>query len=163
VAWFRQNAIRRRHDGRYEVRLDQDVRRMLASVAEQMGELISEEPDDPALERLAPPAYPDDPFRDAEYQVLSGDKLRDGRASSYRMLASTAERSVLTEDELSTWMRAVNDVRLVLGTRLDVSEEDPPLNLIGADFDDPEVQARWLYETLGQIQYEIVTALSKAL
>ena len=30
----------------------------------------------------------------------------------------------LTEDELLAWLRSLNDVRLVLGTILDVSEED---------------------------------------
>jgi hypothetical protein len=31
---------------------------------------------------------------------------------------------VLDEEQLGTWMRTVNELRLVLGTRLDVTEDD---------------------------------------
>ncbi len=162
MRWFRSRAVTRRRDGRFDLRLSEDVRELLRSLAAQMTDLLDSEPDDPSLRRLFPTAYPDDPFRDAEYQVMSGDRLRDGRRTSYEVLAATADQQDVSEDDLNALMRAVNDVRLVVGTRLDVSEEDEMLGL-DADPDDPETQLRWLYEVLSFLEVEIVDALADAL
>lgn len=162
MAWFRKRAIQRLPDGKFAIRLADEVRELLAQLVGQMAELLTEQPDDPSLHRLFPTAYVDDPFRDAEYQVVVGDQLRESRHHSYELVAQTARRDVIDEAELSAWMRALNDLRLVLGTRLDVSEDDDMVGL-DADFEDPEIQARWLYETLGQLQFEVVDALSDGL
>ena len=58
----------------------------------------------------------------------------------------TIDGQVIDREELDAWMRAVNGVRLALGTRLDVSEEMGPV-----DLDDPNAHD-WLV-------YEILTAL----
>ena len=55
------------------------------------------------------------------------------------------------------WMRALNEVRLVLGTRLDVSEEGDERPL---DDTDPTWEAFAVYDYLTHLQAEIVEALS---
>ena len=64
----------------------------------------------------------------------------------------------LTEEQLSAWLGAVNDLRLVLGTRLDVSEE--PLDI---EADDPDAPAYAVYEYLGFLLSEVVDALTEGL
>ena len=46
-----------------------------------------------------------------------------GREKSLDLLAETADRELLTSDEADAWLRALNDARLVLGTRLDITED----------------------------------------
>ncbi len=159
---FRSRAVKRRRDGRYELHFSDELRELLRSLAGQMTELIEDEPEDPSLRRLFPTAYTDDPFRDAEYQVMSGDRLRDGRKASYEMLERVIGHQVVTDDELGALLRALNDVRLVVGTRLDVSEDDEPFGS-EADPDDPADQLRWLYDVLTLVQSEVVDALSRSL
>ena len=48
---------------------------------------------------------------------------RDGKLAAMATLERTAEARDLSEDELLSWMGAVNDFRLVLGTRIDITEE----------------------------------------
>ena len=61
----------------------------------------------------------------------------------------------LTEDQLNAWMGAVNDLRLVLGTRLDVTEDMDAVQL-----DDPRAPAFAVYQYLTHLLSEIVNALS---
>src|SRR5947209_5095809 len=79
--------------------------------------------DDPSLRRLFPTAYPDDAERDREYRQLVGDELVERRRAALDTLLATVDASSVSEDDLAAWMGAINDLRLVLGTRLDVSEE----------------------------------------
>ena len=79
--------------------------------------------DDPVLQRLFPVAYPDDEDRETEYRLLVRDELRSSHEAALTALEESADAERLDEEQLLAWMRAVNEVRLVLGTRLDVTEE----------------------------------------
>ena len=58
-----------------------------------------------------------------------------------------------------TWLGALESLRLVLGTQLDVTEESyGPL-----DLDDPEAARLALYHWLSWLQEEVVQALSASL
>ena len=72
------------------------------------------------------------------------------------MVLSTITRDRLSEDELFAWMGAVNDLRLVLGTRLDVSEETD----LAVDPSDPDAAAYGLYAYLGWLLELLVEAVS---
>lgn len=77
------------------------------------------------LERLFPPAYPDDPERDAEYQRLMRDELIASRVAAIETVDGfLADGRRLDETELTALMQSVNAVRLVLGTMLGVTEDD---------------------------------------
>ncbi len=126
---------------------------MLATLAPGLGELLGS--DDPALRRLAPPAYVEDPRADADYQELMAEDLLAAHRGHLEVLAETAEATSLDDEQLLAWMRAVNALRLVLGTRLDVSED--PLDV---DADDPDAPAWALYGYLGWLLEHLIAAQS---
>jgi hypothetical protein len=149
--------VRRTRDGDFELRLPADERALLANVVPQLRQLLDGDLADPSLRRLFPTAYADDPERDREYHALVRDELADRRKASIETVLATVEATRLDEQQLSAWMTAVNDLRLVLGTRLDVSEDSDP----EPDPDDPDAALVVLYGYLGYLLDAIVTALSE--
>ena len=150
--------IKRTRSGFYQVRLTAEERRILQSLPGQLRALLDDPDGDPSVARLFPPAYADDAVRDAEYQVLMGDELLDRRRAQIDLLEATVDREELSEDELATWMRCLNDVRLVLGTQLDVSED-----MTSIDSEDPRAPAFALYGYLSWLLEQIVDAMSGGL
>ena len=63
---------------------------------------------------------------------------------------------MLDAETAGAWMRALNALRLVLGTRLDVTEDDDR----GIDPDDPDAPAWALYYFLSGLVDELVDALA---
>ena len=51
------------------------------------------------------------------------DQLVAGRAKRSTSCAPRSTEKILTAEELAAWLRGLNELRLVLGTRLDVTEE----------------------------------------
>lgn len=96
------------------------LRDTVIDLAQQLDDEL--ETDNPGLQRLFPTAYADDPEKDAGYQVLARGELIDGRRTSLTTVIETAEADELDGETLDAWMRVVNDLRLVLGTNLNVSE-----------------------------------------
>ena len=143
--------------GGYRVRLEREERELLRSLAEQLEEVVAS--DDPAAARLSPPAYEDD-NANAEYRRLVGDGLIAGRVATARTLARTSGADRLTDNEANAWCGAVNDLRLVLGERLGVTED---LYDDGIDPSDPRAPDLALYAWLTWLQGELVEALSSRL
>ena len=148
-------AVRRNRKGHFEIRLPDSERVLLRSLAPQMRELLGS--DDPVLQRLYPVAYPDDEDRETEYRLLVRDELRSSHEAALTALEESADAERLDEEQLLAWMRAVNEVRLVLGTRLDVTEEGDERP---TDADDPRTTAFAVYDYLTWLQGTIVEALS---
>ncbi|MBA3363614.1 MAG: DUF2017 family protein, partial [Actinobacteria bacterium] len=115
----------RRKGGRFTVRLGTGERELLSELCRQSRELLDEEDpsSDPSIARLFPAAYKDDPLRSLEFETNLGDSPRAGKLAAIDTLERTVDSSELTEEELLTWMGAVNDFRLLLGTRIDIKEE----------------------------------------
>ena len=149
---FRPNS-----DGSFTVDLPDDYRQLLASLAEQIDEVVTE--DTPFTKRLFPTAYPDDAERDAGYQIFARDQLINERKSAADTVLATAHNETLTEDELSQWMAVINDARLIIGTYLDVSEDDED----EVSIDDPDFDRRLIYEELGLLLHNIVVVLTQTL
>src|SRR5262249_7144915 len=116
--------FRRRRD-RFVVSLRPEDRSMLAELARQSRELLeSEDPSsDPAVARLFPAAYRDDPLMSLDFEQTMGEAPKNGKVEALTTLERTAEAKELSEEELLLWMGAVNDMRLVLGTRIEITEE----------------------------------------
>jgi hypothetical protein len=116
------HGIRRRGDG-YRVGLHEGERDLLRQLCAELVGLLGAEGDDPALARLFPRPYRDDEAA-AEFERLVRPELEEGKLAALRATAETAGASLLDEETAQTWLRALNDLRLVLGTRLDVREDD---------------------------------------
>lgn len=152
--------IRRNRQGRFEVRLDPPERDLLRSLAPQMRDVIDDRNSgDPAVARLFPPAYREerDAELESEFRLLAGDELRSSHLAALATLEESADAERLDEEQILAWMRAVNDVRLVLGTRLGVTEEgdERPTDVSG-----PRAAAFAVYDFLTWLQGEIIDALS---
>ena len=147
--------IKRRRRGDFELNLTPEERSALRSLPSQLRTLLEEDDEDPSLRRLFPVAYPDDPLREEEYRSLVRRGLSDGRLRSLETMERTLDATRLDEEQLLAWLGAMNDLRLVLGTRLDVTEdmEDVP-------DDDPRAPAFALYYFLGWLEEQAVEALS---
>jgi Domain of unknown function (DUF2017) len=150
--------IRRRRDGRYAVKLDPGVRAVLSTMAEQLSPTLS--PHDPTTRRLFPPAYTadDDQGAEREYRALVDGALINHHQQAFARVAETANGDIIDESDLNAWLSAIGAMRLVLGTRLDVSEDMSP-----PEPDDPTAPEYALYELLGQLQYLIVDVLASDL
>jgi hypothetical protein len=148
--------VKRTRKGDFEVRLPADERELLRSVAPQLRQMLDGDLADPTLRRLFPTAYAQDAERDREYHALVRDDLADRRRAAVDTLVATLDETRLSEEQLLAWMGSINDLRLVLGTRLDVSEETD----LAADPSDPEAPLLALYAYLGFLLEAIVAALA---
>jgi Domain of unknown function (DUF2017) len=152
---FDRDRVKRRGKGRYQVKLRPNERVLVADLVGQLREQLVASTDDPSVRRLFPPAYPDDPERDAGYQVLTRDELLEHRLAALDTVEATLDGSELDDAGMTAWMSTLNSLRLVLGTRLDVDEELPPL-----DAADPLAPAYAVYEYLGWLLSQVVDSLS---
>jgi uncharacterized protein DUF2017 len=146
----------RARDGGIELTLSRDERTLLAGLAAELRAQLDGDNSDPSLRRLFPPAYEDETQEHA-YRELAGDSLLDGRRAALELVAETVDRDRLTAEEADAWLRALNDLRLVLGTRLDVQEDTFASDLRP---DDPNAPALAVYAYLSWIQEQLVAALS---
>lgn len=83
-------------------------------------------PRDPALARLLPDAYRDDPEAASEYRRLTETSMVERKIVSARgLVESLGEGDVrLDRDGAQLWLRAINDLRLIIASRLGIVEDD---------------------------------------
>lgn len=141
--------------GEIELRLSRDERTLLASLAAELRAELDGDTRDPSLRRLFPPAYDDDADEQA-YRELAGDSLLDGRRAALELMGETVDGDRLSAEEADAWLRALNDLRLVLGTRLDVQEDTFASDLRP---DDPNAPALAVYGWLSWQQEQLVAVL----
>jgi hypothetical protein len=112
----------------YVLRIAPQERALVIRLLGELSELLNSPAEQPATARLFPVVHPDDAEREAEYQRLMRDELVTSRLagieSVIKVLEGSAKKVTLSEEQLTSFMQAVNGVRLVLGTILDVSEDD---------------------------------------
>jgi hypothetical protein len=150
--------MERAPDGGVELRLSREERTLLVGLAAELRSLLEGRIGDPSLRRLFPPAYEDEQDEDA-YRALMGAELLDGRREALELLARTAEQERLSAEEADAWLRALNDLRLVLGTRLDV-QENTVLDELRPN--DERAAGLAIYGYLSWLQEQLVAALSPA-
>ena len=148
----RHPPVWRAKDGTYHVELGVEDRAVLRELPMQLRQAVAANPNDNAFRRLFPPAYANDATAEAEYRRLVGEELDESKAAALETLARTADADELSAEELDAWLRALNYVRLWLGTVLDVSE-DPRA-------DEPMDPPHILYHVLTWVQSLVIDALS---
>ena len=120
-------------------------------------------PTDPVLARLLPDGYTDDPEAAAEFRRYTEYDLRMGKMSAAAIVLDTLESGGavrLDAAQAHEWMRVLNDLRLAIGTRLDVDEDYEAVADTLPD-DDPLRSLYAVYEWLTWMQDSLVSALSK--
>jgi hypothetical protein len=138
---------------------------LLRALPEQLRDVFAGDEEDPARARLFPRAYldPTAEAEEAEWQELVHPSLLQERLDAVALITATLDRAVLTDDwwqidltpdEVQAWLGVVNDTRLVLGTRLGVTEDEHVL-----DPADPEAGAYALYQWLTWVQGDLVEEL----
>ena len=131
----------------YVVHLGKDERALLVRLCEELREVVTGPADPASVQRLFPVVHPDEPGMEAEYQRLMRDELIASRLGAIEVvvevLGGGGRRLTLDEAQLHALVQSVNGVRLVLGTVLEVSDDDE---------DRPEL--------VGQPEYELYAYLS---
>jgi hypothetical protein len=147
--------VRPKRGGGYRLRLDDGERRLVRDLCRELQQRI--ERDDVSVARLFPQAYRDDPKASAEYDELVREGLVDGRLTAIRRVEETMLAEELDEEDAAAWCGALNDVRLVLGERLGVTEETDVERLATRD------QSYAIYVWLTWLQANFVEALASRL
>jgi hypothetical protein len=144
----------RRISAGYEVSLAPPEREALRELClDLVAELTGGAPADAGLERLFPPASRDDEEAAAEFERIARPALEEGKLAALRATAASADETLLDEDAAQTWLRSLNDLRLVLGVRLDVQEDDSLFRLREPGYR--------MYAWLTWLQSELLEALRR--
>ena len=151
-----RHRFRRDRQGRFRVGLEGPEQQLLAMLPRQVQELL--EQDDPSTARVFPVAYTDDAKAEADYREMMGTQLLHQHQRSLDTLAATAAAATIDEGEIHEWLDALEVLRLVLGTQLDVSEDGAVV-----EDGDPRAAQFTVYHYLSMLQGEIVDALAAAL
>jgi hypothetical protein len=149
--------IKRRRDGRFALRLSVPERGLLRMLPREAQGLLDDR-SDPVLRRVFPVAYPGDADAENSYQDLVGGELVRKHHDELDVLASTADASEIDSSQLGQWLGAIEVLRLMLGTSLDVGEE-----LEEVPDDDPRSSQVSVYRYLSWLQGEVIDALATAL
>jgi hypothetical protein len=164
--------------GKITLKLDDAEHGVLSQLFEQMVELLDEpenesgaDPlaqllnmggstqisEDPALARLFPDGYSDDEHASADFRRFTEQDLRAQKASALATVRGTLAnwngKASITDQQAQDWLKALNDLRLVLGTRLEITDE------VETDFeaDEPGIH---LYNYLTYLQGTLIDSLT---
>lgn len=133
---------------------------LLRTLASQVGELIAQRApgtSDPAIARLLPSAYPQDPEADAEFRRFTEGDLASRKVENAGIVVSSLEGGTVRLDQAqaAAWLRTLTDIRLTLAARLGIEADDEP-----GDESTPEaLMMRDVYDWLGYLQESLVLAV----
>jgi hypothetical protein len=154
----------RRKGGELVARLEPTEARILALLLDQLEQLLTADAEDvagdPVLERLLPAGHRSDPELAADYRELTESSLRAGKADDLATvragLPPDGGTVRLDLEQATAWLRTSNDLRLALGTRLDVQEDTEPPEDLASE----EGQQLAVYYWLTGLQGSLVDALA---
>jgi hypothetical protein len=147
-----------------------DEVRVLRKVAGEVVALLTDGMDhgDPVVSRLFPDIYPDRPEESQEFRLYTEGDLMTGKIDQagaiLAALPDEGEGEVRLDGEAAeAWLRAINDARLAMGTRLDINAEtDLSEELDRALLVDPSSSRVFqlsVYAYLGYLQESLLNAL----
>jgi hypothetical protein len=159
-------SFKRVGNDRVRVRLAHDELAVLRGLPDQLRTVLGEGEDEPVNQRLFPPAYLDvaDIEQDTEYHRLMHDDLVKEKLANLDLVTGTLARGSssvrrwtveLSDEEATAWLGVLNDLRLALGVRLDITED------FDGDIDDsdPNAPAFRLLSYLGWLEEQLLDAL----
>jgi hypothetical protein len=119
-------------------------------------------PDDPALARLLPDAVTGDPEASAQFRRFTERDLRAGKVRNAEAVLAALESGPasldLTGDALAAWLGFLNDTRLTIGTRLEITEEAHE-ELASLPDDDPRAGLYQVYDWLTFVQEALLQSV----
>ncbi|MEU3373795.1 DUF2017 domain-containing protein [Streptomyces sp. NPDC006660] len=134
----------------------------------------SEPPTDPALARLFPEAYASGESEElraksAEFRRFTENDLRARKRADALAVVRGLDELIprgdggavlkLTADDARHWLGALNDLRLTIATRLDITDEDESGALYRLPDDDPRKPMVMAYLWLGVLQETLIDTL----
>ncbi|MGY1814588.1 DUF2017 family protein [Blastococcus sp. SYSU D00820] len=155
--------FRRRGDD-LVARLDPAEAQVVGLLLDQLEQLLTAEEDDaegdPVLARLFPQGHRGDPRLAADYRELTRSSLASGKTADLALVRATLPSEGgavrLDPEQAAAWLRTTNDLRLALGTRLDIgADTEPPAELVSE-----EDQQLAVYYWLTAVQGSLVDALA---
>ncbi|MEP6479346.1 MAG: DUF2017 domain-containing protein, partial [Rhodoglobus sp.] len=153
--------FRRKKDGTIVAKLGGEERELLASLAGQVSDLLSEPVEgDPAITRLLPNAYPHDDEAAAEFRRFTESELVDRKLHNAATVVASLEGWPVVELDPPTalaWLRALTDIRIALAARLGIvlDEDDGDVST------DEGAMMRDVYDWLGYLQGALVEAVDR--
>jgi len=160
--------FRAARSGELVARLEAAEAGILGLLLDQLEQLLTADlddvGDDPVLGRLFPDGHRSDPEMAADYRELTESSLRSAKADDLAMVRASlpAEGGEvrLDADQAGAWLRTSNDLRLALGTRLDISEETEPPDEVAGEEDQQLAVYYWLTAVQGSLVDALVAARS---
>jgi hypothetical protein len=149
-------------EGSVTIRFSEDEAELLRRLLAEMESLLESRSDrDPVVGRLFPRAY-EKRKEEESYRSLVGDELVSTKKANLRTAGDMlgregAAEAALSEDQAEAWLALLTDLRLAIGTRLDVTEEKMSEDI---DQDDPEAAALSVLHWLGWVQGTILEAIT---
>ncbi|MEV4535812.1 DUF2017 domain-containing protein [Asanoa sp. NPDC049518] len=149
-----------------------DEVRVLRKVATEVVGLLTDGFDhgDPVVDRLFPDVYPTNADDSAEFRRFTEGDLKTGKIDQAGAILAALPSSSggevrLDEEAAEAWLRALNDARLAMGVRLDISADtDLGEELDDAVLSDPSSSRVFqlsVYAYLGYLQESLLTALTE--
>ncbi len=127
-------------------------------------------PDDPAVLRLFPDGYLDDPEAAGDFRRFTQGGLRQQKSERLRTTLEVLERVPvdddkvhavdLTSDETTAFLVTLNDLRLVLGVRLGIVADDQDVSDEWSE-DDPRRATYGAYQWLTWLQASLLDAMPR--
>jgi hypothetical protein len=148
--------------GELVARLDAAECGVLGLLLDQLEQLLDADDvgDDPVMRRLLPDGHRSDADIAAEYREMTESALRGGKADDLATVRATLPTDGgevrLDPEQAAAWLRTSNDLRLALGTRLEITDDtEPPDDVTGE-----EGQQLAVYYWLTAVQGSLVDALA---
>lgn len=148
--------------GTVRIRLEPIEADLLRALLDDLAEVVaadSFEEGDPVRERLFPAGYRDDTEASDDFRDLTESSLRAERVARARACAEDIDGAgviAMDAEAADRWIRAINDLRLALGTRLQITDENHPDEI---DDTHPQAQEWTVYYWLTGLQDGIVRSL----
>jgi hypothetical protein len=115
---------------------------------------------DAVRRRLNPDSRPDDPAASERFRDMVRGDLDDARRRNLSVVEATLDARTIDDAQADAWLHVLNDLRLVLGTRLGVTQDDEHDDL---DPEAPDGPAKVVYAYAGWLEWQFVDVLAAAL
>jgi Domain of unknown function (DUF2017) len=138
----------------------------IAAMISSLGAGSTEPPEDDVLHRLFPSAYAEDEEAAGEFRRFTEGGLRDGKVGNAEvMLDSLGDPAFsdrvtveLNAEEQQAWLKTLTDLRLALGTRLGIENDDDD-RWATLPLEDRRRQVYGVYVWLGFLQESLINTL----